>query len=307
MSLTDVDASNEYAPWERVIEGWTDFQDSVYQLSVRHSSRDLVWRGVRDARWGIQSSLYRALRMLKDGEPPTEDDVVRAERQILRLARRDWRFDGTPALELFAHLQHYGAPTRLLDVTENPLVALWFAVEARPKDSDSDSRVFAFVTNARPIGLNERWAGRYPRWHDLRSEPARRSVDWGTGVRRTVWRPPAYNERIASRSAAFLIDGVPIEAAQPARSDAYLAERELLIDIERMRRISSINLRFSRVERERLGERSAPVFTLRISANGKREIREQLENRFGMRASSIYSDMNGLASHLATHSELLLG
>jgi hypothetical protein len=304
--LLDVDASDEYAPWERVIEGWTDFQQSVYELSQRHPSRELVWRGVRDARWGVQSSLYRTLRNLKEGEPPTEDDLVRAERRILRTARNDWRFDGTPALELFAHLQHYGAPTRLLDVTENPLAALWFAVEARPKDPDIDSRVFAFVTNARPIGLNERWAGRYPRWHDLRSETARRSVDWGTGVRRTVWRPPAYNERIASQSAAFLVDGAPIDAASPARSDAYLAERELLIDIERMRRISSINLRFSRVERERLGDRSAPVFTLRISAAGKREIREQLEGRFGMRASSIYSDMNGLASHLATHSDLLL-
>lgn len=306
MTFADFDASNEYEPWERRIGGWAEFQETVYELSLRHPSRELVWRGVRDARWGVQSSLYRTLRDLKDGEPPTEDDLVRAERRTLRLARRDWRFDGTPALELFAHLQHYGAPTRLLDVTENPLAALWFAVEARPNDETVDSRVFGFVTNARPIGLNERWAGRYPRWHDLRSEPARRAVDWGTGVRRTVWRPPAYNDRIAAQSAAFLIDGAPVEAARPARSDAFLAERELLIPIERMRRIASINLRFSRIERERLGERSAPVFTMRIDADAKREVREQLEGRFGMRASSIYSDMNGLANHLATHSELLI-
>lgn len=306
MSPSSVDASREYAPWERVIEGWQDFQETVYELSQRHPSRELVWRGVRQAQWGLQSSLYRALRDLKDGRPPTEDDLVRAERRTLRLARRDWRFDGSPALELFAHLQHYGAPTRLLDVTENPLAALWFAVEKRSADDLIDGRVFAFVTNARPIGLNDRWAGRYPRWHELRSESARRGVDWGTGVRRTVWRPPAYNDRILAQSAAFLIDGAPIEAAQHSGSDEYLAQRELLIDVERMRSIASINLRFSRIERERLSERSAPVFTMRVSAAGKPEIREQLERRFGMRASSIYSDMSGLASHLATHSDVLI-
>lgn len=305
--MLNVDASDEYEPWEQIIEGWQDFQEAVYDLSLRHPSRELVWRGVRNAGWGVESSLYRALRGLRDGEPPTEDDLVRAEKRILRLARRDWRFDGTPALELFAHLQHYGAPTRLLDVTENPLVALWFAVEDRPSAPRTDGRVFALVTNARAIGLNAQWAGRYPRWHELRTESARRSVDWGTGVRRTIWRPPAYNDRIAAQSAAFLIDGAPIEAMQPARSDAYLADRDLLIDIERMREIASVNLRFSRIERERLGERSAPVFTMRISEQAKLEIRDQLEGRFGMRASSIYSDMNGLASYLATHTDRLVG
>ena len=48
---------------------------------------------------------------------PTEEQLIAAEQEILKAARTDWRFDGMPALETFARLQHEGGLTRLLDVS----------------------------------------------------------------------------------------------------------------------------------------------------------------------------------------------
>lgn len=288
-----------YRDWEERIDGWEHFQDVLLDLTTRHSSRDMVWRGVRRAEWGVMSSLYRTLYEL-NGHPPTEAQMVHAEQRTLDLARRDWRFDDKPALELLAHLQHYGAPTRLLDVSLNPLIALWFAVEHREQDEDADARVFAFVTGTRFVSLNPRWGGRYLRWHQFEAEQARLANDWGTGRKRRVWRPPAYNERISAQNGAFIIDGVPIEDVRRRE-----LESRAYVPVDELRKVSSLHLRFSRIQRDNLRPESAPVFTLRIAAAAKEQIRDQLERRFGYSASSIYSDMSGLAEHMRSHPEVL--
>lgn len=290
-----------YGPWEEVVDSWARFQSVLLDLTTRHSGRDMVWRGVKNADWGVMSSLYRVLKK-EYGRPPTEREMNTAEQRTLDLARKDWRFDDMPALELLAHLQHYGAPTRLLDVSANPLIALWFAVEHRPAKVEPDARVFAFVSGTSRISLNPRWGGRYLRWHhrDYSGEQGRLANEWGTGRKRRVWRPPAYNTRISAQNGAFVIDGVPIEdqARVELESRAY-------VPIPQLKEVSSINLRFSRVQRDNLRPESAPVFTIRIRAEAKAEIRDQLERRFGYSASSIYSDMSGLADHLSRNPQVL--
>lgn len=44
------------------------------------------------------------------------------------LTKAPYEFDGLSSLDILAKMQHYGVPTRLLDVTTNPLCALFFAV-----------------------------------------------------------------------------------------------------------------------------------------------------------------------------------
>ena len=68
------------------------------------------------------------------------------ERNLIEMAKFKmpdiFRNDMLP-LELLALLQHHEIPTRLLDVTENALVALYFACSS-PENIDKDGEVFVF-------------------------------------------------------------------------------------------------------------------------------------------------------------------
>ncbi|MGH1549193.1 FRG domain-containing protein [Leifsonia poae] len=80
-------------------------------------------------------------------------------------------------------MQHYGGPTRLHDVTANPLIAAWFAVESADADESVGARIFAFASKRSPVHLRGRWAERYPWWFQLRNDVERIAADWGTGKR----------------------------------------------------------------------------------------------------------------------------
>lgn len=50
----------------------------------------------------------------------------------------------TYPVNMIAKMQHYGLPTRMLDVTENALVALYFACKSANENSDTNGEVFCF-------------------------------------------------------------------------------------------------------------------------------------------------------------------
>lgn len=303
-----------FSQWESdSITNWKSFNQITGELTERYQNHRLVWRGARDANWGVQSSLYRALTRVL-GHTPSENEMVAAEVETLERARMDWRFDGRPALELLAELQHLGAPTRLLDVTENPLVALWFATEAPvlyssldEPESEQDGRIFAFVApREKDVRFNDDWKSRNPRWHSLTSDVRRAEAKWGTGDGRRFWRPPVVHSRIAAQSAGFLIDGVPMESAGNNFGTQGPASRERW-GVDAMREFSSIPLKLTVPREGELPMSSSPVFTFRVERGAKAEIRALLENRYAIRASSIYSDMPGLAHFLAQRPEQFVG
>lgn len=288
-----------FGPWEGTVSSLADATTSINKvLDLATPGRTLVWRGVVDAGYSLHSSLNRRLlgALLR---PPEESDLVRLETRVLDSSRNNWRFDNLPALEVLAHLQHCGGPTRLIDVTFNPFIALWFAVERQfdataQELGDLDGRLFAFDVTNRSIALDNKWGGREHPWS---AKPSRWQRDLPY-----VWRPPNYNERIAAQNSAFLVGGVPqVSAGDNARNyrkQPGNGAKKGTWSADEVRAASSITTRMSTVTRKPQ-KKSTPSFTLRVRATCLSELRQFLEQSFAYRAATTYPDLSGFATHVA--------
>ncbi len=107
-----------------------------------------LYRGLADADWDVEASAHRRL---KQSKKPSQNVLPwEFQNYITNLLERTRRRglgvqDGSDLsdLELLAKLQHNGAATCLIDFTENPFAALWFACN-KP---DGNGKVVAIRTD----------------------------------------------------------------------------------------------------------------------------------------------------------------
>jgi hypothetical protein len=105
-----------------------------------------LWRGQANAAHALKPGIHTRIEANK--QVLGDSEVIGATQTLLRRAR-DARLnshEGTdlPDLALLAMLQHHGAATPLLDVSLDPLVALYMAVVSPSKaDDDEDGVLFA--------------------------------------------------------------------------------------------------------------------------------------------------------------------
>ena len=273
--------------WEARIESW---DDAILILNkVEERPRELAWRGVANSDHALYSSLYRKL-VEPDSSPVesslSEERLVTVERSVLAQARNEWRFSNTPALMLLAELQHYGAPTRLIDVTKNAFVGLWFAVE---KHDETDGRLLAFDVSDRRIKFESEWEGIDPPWWDTN-----RFADWCHELR--YWVPPVLNERISAQFSGFIVAGVPKLGA--GHNTRYRKSSDVQGEhwkADEIRSATSVSTRLGRYD---TSKNAANTFTWTVAASAKHDIRSRLAKVFGFSPSSIYPDMYGLAEFL---------
>ncbi len=85
-------------------------------------SETVVYRGMADSEYDLLPGLAR----IKKPEPEMEATLINDF-----LTRRPDAFSGLAEFDTLAKMQHYGLPTRLLDFSLNPLIALYFACESK--------------------------------------------------------------------------------------------------------------------------------------------------------------------------------
>ncbi|MGF6178931.1 FRG domain-containing protein [Ensifer sp. 4252] len=103
------------------VESVTQFLTEIYRLAPSAGVR--CFRGEADARWRLMPSVMRNLRV------DAENNIFS---ELMAEAPNEFADDRS----MFGRLvraQHYGLPTRLLDVSLNPLVALYFACSDEPQ------------------------------------------------------------------------------------------------------------------------------------------------------------------------------
>ena len=105
------------------------------------------WRGHGRSDWLLRPSVFRP--------DPRRPEVARYDKSALighfRVRAPTMAHKNTEPDDYFGWLflaQHYGLPTRLLDWTESPLIALYFAVEENVEAADG------CIWALNPVGLN---------------------------------------------------------------------------------------------------------------------------------------------------------
>lgn len=142
---------------------------------ILNQSKDMtrpVFRGQAEESWELESGALRRLKKAYGADFPRNEDEQRklvaqyhSEQLIMPMKVLGGPVSEQPDLQILAVLQHQGAATGLLDFTEYPLVALWFACAESP---DKDGKVFVLDIADHEIVQNSRqFDGRFGTEHGV--------------------------------------------------------------------------------------------------------------------------------------------
>jgi hypothetical protein len=121
------------------ITDWNTFDAIAAELSKPGTtSAGYYFRGQGVARWGLTSSFMRELEYTT---VRTSEDARRIEAQVMAEFQQQapahlsapFKPPKTDRLSWLATMQHYETPTRLLDWSSSPYVALYFAIRSHPE------------------------------------------------------------------------------------------------------------------------------------------------------------------------------
>lgn len=178
----------------KIIDSWEEFDELIGSFNYR----DWVYRGQASANWQLQSSLVRMFNDAQQSGIKLEsylfpyNAMEEYEQVIIQrfMSGASLYLKKLPDInnefEWLSIMQHYGVPTRLIDVTFSPHIACFFAMI----DSNEDSAVYALEHKWFEKTIDERFDG----IKDIKNE-------YGL----ITYEPKYLNERLKAQQGLFLI------------------------------------------------------------------------------------------------------
>ncbi|MCL1665575.1 FRG domain-containing protein [Elizabethkingia ursingii] len=117
----------------KLINSVKEYLEAIQEIKIENN---VFFRGHASESYVLVPGIYREVKDKKT--------LIEHEEQIYRevISKSPQEFLNKTTLETLALLQHYEAPTRVLDLTENALVALFFAVNKNDNNENGEVIVF---------------------------------------------------------------------------------------------------------------------------------------------------------------------
>jgi hypothetical protein len=217
---------------------------------VRSKGNILYYRGHSKSSYQLTPSIYR-----NEGWINNEGTMLK---ELMLRCPNDFS-GGLSTFQILVKMQHYSLPTRLLDLTSNPLVSLYFACVIHDDDEDGEVIVLSFDINQvkyfdsdtvsvisnisrRPAGFNVPSTVEVSAFneaediklllHDIRQdkpyfEPKIQPSHLGKVV---CVKPMLDNPRIIRQDGAFLLFGINGEKIKPAQLESSMLIERIKIN-----------------------------------------------------------------------------